>query len=95
MSKMCFCPLTCDELPHLGVNRLPQQAQQGWHAARVPHGHFVFVHGLAVDEVPQSSTGVPLDLQHFVVEEVDQVLDTPQPTHLNAETRLRSNTTVM
>lgn len=95
MSKMWFCPLTCDELPHLGVHRLPQQAQQGWHATRVPHGHFVFVHGLAVDEVPQSSTGVPLDLQHFVVEEVDQVLDTPQPTHLNAETRLRSNTTVM
>lgn len=93
--KCGFRPLTCDELPHLGVHRLPQQAQQGRHAARVPHGHFVFVHVLAIDEVPQSSTGVPLDLQHFVVEEVDQVLDPSQPTHLHAETCLTSNTTVM
>lgn len=77
--------LTCDELPHLSVHRLPQQTQQGWHASRIPNGHFVFVHGLAIDQVPQSSTGVPLDLQHFVVEEIDQVLDPSQPTHLSAE----------
>lgn len=86
--------LTCDELPHLGVHRLPQQTQQGWHASRVSNGHFVFVHGLAIDKVPQSSTGVPLDLQHFVVEEIDQVFDPSQPTDLSAEAPWRSDMAV-
>lgn len=62
--------LTGDELPHFGVRGLPQEAQQSWNAPCVPHGNFIFIHGFAVNEVPQSSARVPLDLEHLVIQEV-------------------------
>lgn len=77
--------LTGDEFPHLRVGALPQQAQQSWNASRVPHGDFVLIHGFAVNEVPQSSAGVPLDLQHLVVQEVHQMFDPSQSAHLERD----------
>lgn len=86
-----FSAFTCDELPYFCVYSLPQQAEQGGNTTRVPHSNFVFVHSFAINKVPQSSTGVPLDLQHFVVQKVYQMFDSSQPTHLNATTWIRLN----
>lgn len=74
--------LTSDQLADFVVGRLPEEAQQGGHAAAVPQSHLVVVRSLAVHQVPQGPAGALLDLGHLVIQLVHQVLDASQVTHL-------------
>lgn len=84
---------TCDQLPDLVVGGLPEEAQQGGHAATVPQRHLVVVGGFAVHQVPQRSAGALLDLGRLVVQLVHQVLDASQVTHLHSRERWIENKT--
>lgn len=77
--------LTCNELSHFRVHRLPQESKQCWNTSGVPHSDLVIIHCFAVDEVPQSATRVPLHLHGFVVQQVHQVFDSSQSTHLSVK----------
>lgn len=78
---------TSDQLADFVVGGLPQQTQQGWDSSTVPQGHLVVVGGLAVHKVPQGPTGALLYLRDFVVQQVHQVLDPSQVTHLKSSTQ--------
>lgn len=73
---------TSHEFPHFSICALPQQAQQSRNASRVPHGDFIVIHRFAVNEVPQSSAGVPLDLQHLVIQQLHQMFNSSQSADL-------------
>lgn len=73
---------TGDQLSNFVVRGLPEEAQQRGDAAAVPQRHLVVVGGLAVHQVPQGPAGALLDLGHLVVQQVHQVLDPSQVTHL-------------
>lgn len=74
--------LTCDELSHFRIRRLPQESEQRWNTSGVPHSNLVIVHRFAIDEVSQGATRVPLHLDGLMVQQVHQVFDSSQPTHL-------------
>lgn len=77
-------PLTGYELSHFRVWSFSQHTNQSWDSTGIPHTHFIIVGGFSVHEVPQSSAGVPLNFQCFVVKQIHQVPDSPQSTHLEA-----------
>lgn len=81
---------TCDQLTNFVVGCFPEEPQQGRNAAAVPQRHLVVVSGLAVHQVPQGPTGTLLHLSHLVIQQVYQVLDPPQVTHLQTECRRNS-----
>lgn len=80
-------PLTSDKLSHFCVWSLPKQANQGRDSTGVPHADFVVIRGFSEHKVSQSSACVPLNFKGFVVKQIHQVPDAPQPTYLLCEHR--------
>lgn len=73
---------TSDQLAYVIVGGFSEEPQQSRNTATVPQRHLVVVAGFAVDQVPQGPAGTLLDLGHFVVQLVHQVLDPTQVAHL-------------
>lgn len=67
ISILHTCRLTRDELPHFCVYGLSQQPEQSWDTSCVPHSDLVLIHSFPINQVPQSSTRVLLDLNDLVV----------------------------
>lgn len=86
--------LTCHQLLDFSIDRFPQQPQKRRDPSHVLHGYFVLISGLAVNEVPQCTTGILLNLQDSMIQEIHQVLDTSQPTDLESRKSAPSAPTI-